>query len=177
MSVLIRLAGDPSAILPAVRREIRAAAPSLPIPEIHPVAGNLRQAVASPRFLLQLFAAFAVFALILASSGVYGVMMFQVAHRTREIGLRVAVGASRGEVLRLVLGQAAMRAGVGLGMGLLVAGGATRLMSSLLYQISPMDLATFGGVAGILTLAALVATLVPAIQAMRVDPRIALTVE
>jgi putative ABC transport system permease protein len=177
MSVLIRVAGDPAAVLPAVRREIRAAAPSLPIPEIHPLAGNLRQAVAGPRFFLQLFAAFAAFALILASSGVYGVMMFQVAHRTREIGLRVAVGARRAEVLRLVLGQAALRTGVGLALGLVIAGGATRLMASLLYQVSPMDLATFGGVAGILTLAALVATLVPATQATRVDPMTALAVE
>jgi putative ABC transport system permease protein len=177
MSVLIRVAGDPESVLPVVRRQIRAAAPSLPIPEIHPVTGNLRQAVATPRFLLQLFAAFAAIALVLASSGVYGVMMFQVAQRTREIGLRVAVGAERPQLLGQILGQAGMRAGMGLALGLLVAAAVTRLMSTLLYEVSPMDLATFGIVAAVLIVAALVATLVPAIQATRVDPRTALSVE
>jgi ABC-type antimicrobial peptide transport system permease subunit len=137
------------------------------------VAGTL----AARRFSMILFSVFAALALLLASIGIYGVIAYLVGQRTREIGIRVALGAGHADVLRLVLGHGVKMALVGIAIGITVSLGLTRLMGSILYGVSPTDPLTFGGVALILTLVALAACYIPARRAMRVDPTVALRYE
>jgi predicted permease len=137
------------------------------------VAGTL----AARRFSMILFSVFAALALLLASIGIYGVIAYLVGQRTREIGIRVALGAGHVDVLRLVLGHGVKMALVGIAIGITVSLALTRLMGSMLYGVSPTDPVTFGGVALILTLVALAACYIPARRAMRVDPTVALRYE
>ena len=116
-------------------------------------------------------------ALTLAAVGIYGVLSYLVSQRTREIGIRIAIGAGPGEIVRLVLGRGLGLALIGVGIGLGVALVASRVMGSLLYEIQPRDPATFISVPVVLTIVALVASLIPALRAMRVDPIVALRTE
>ena len=134
-------------------------------------------AIAAPRFTGWLLGLFAASALTLAAVGIYGVLSYLVSQRTREIGIRVAIGAGPGEIVRLVLARGLGLALIGVAMGLVVALVASRVMGSLLYEVQPRDPATFIGVPVILTLVALVASLLPALRAMRVDPIVALRTE
>jgi ABC-type antimicrobial peptide transport system permease subunit len=118
----------------------------------------------------RLLSAFAGIALLLAIMGVYGVMSHTVAQRTREMGIRLALGAHRGDILRLVLRQGAVLAAFGLGAGVAIAAGVARFLSSFLFGVSPFDVATFAVMTFALGVAALLATLVPAGRATRVDP-------
>jgi putative ABC transport system permease protein len=127
--------------------------------------------------ILWLLGAFAALALTLAAVGIYGVLSFVVTQRTREIGLRVAIGASQWDVVRTVLGYAARLTATGLGIGIALAAGATRLLSTLLYGISPLDVRTFAGVSALLALVALAASLIPTRRAAAVDPVVALREE
>jgi putative ABC transport system permease protein len=122
----------------------------------------------------QLLGLFGLLGLLLASIGLYGVLSFQVARRTREIGIRMALGSSRRDVLRLVLRQGAALVGIGLGIGVVAAAGLSRLLRSLLLGVEPWDPAAFVGVVAVLLLAAFAACLVPARRATRVDPLLAL---
>lgn len=117
-----------------------------------------------------MFTAFAVIALVLAAVGVYGVIAYSVAQRTREIGVRVALGAQRSNVLALVLGHGAVLAGAGIGIGLAGALGVTRFLRSMLYGVSPFDPVSFAAVTCVLAAIAFVASYVPARRAARVDP-------
>jgi ABC-type antimicrobial peptide transport system permease subunit len=121
-----------------------------------------------------MFSTFGVIALVLASIGVYGVLSYSVSQRTQEIGVRMALGAARPDVLRLILGQGLRLAAVGVGVGLLGAFGTTRFLRTVLYNVTPTDPVSFGAVAIFLTLVALVASYVPARRAMAVDPLVAL---
>jgi ABC-type antimicrobial peptide transport system permease subunit len=132
------------------------------------------RALAAQRFAMILLTAFAGVALLLSSIGIYGVISYAVAQRTHEIGIRMALGAQRRDVLKLVLGQGAWLALFGIIAGVLAALGLTRLMSSMLFGVSAYDAMTFGGVAILLTLVALGACWIPARRAMRVDPMVAL---
>ena len=130
--------------------------------------------VASQRFTMFLLGAFAVLAVLLASIGIYGVVSYVVGQRTHEIGLRIALGANRSDVLRLVLGESAAMAIVGVTLGIGAAFGLTRLLAKMLYGVSAHDPFTFAGVAILLTAVALAASYTPARRAMGVDPVVAL---
>ena len=124
-----------------------------------------------------LLGSFALLALLLSSMGIYGVVSYLVGQQTREIGIRIALGAQRSDVMRLVLGDGAKMALIGVGVGLAAAIGLTRLMTSVLYGVSATDPLTFGGVAVLLALVALAAAYIPARRATRVDPMVALRYE
>jgi ABC-type antimicrobial peptide transport system permease subunit len=137
------------------------------------VAGSL----ADRRFSMILLGVFALLALVLSSIGIYGVISYLVGQRTHEIGIRMALGAQRGDVLKLVLGQGMRMALVGVGIGLVAAIALTRLMSKMLFSVSATDPVTLIGVSVLLTIVALLACYIPARRAMRTDPIIALRYE
>src|SRR5262249_51961429 len=131
----------------------------------------------NPRFTMTLSALFALVGLVMAALGVYGVMSFAVAQRTREIGIRLAVGASRQEILRLVLGKGLTLAAFGTALGLIGAVALTRFLRSLLVDLAPTDPATFAGTAALLVVVAILACYLPARRALSVDPTVALRCE
>jgi putative ABC transport system permease protein len=133
--------------------------------------------VAQERLTMVLLSVFAGAALLLAAVGIYGVIAYSVTQRTQEIGIRMALGAQRGDVLRMVVGQAALLSAAGIACGAGAALGLTRLMVGLLYEVRPADPLTFGAVAVVLAAVALLASYVPARRATRVDPVIALRAE
>lgn len=135
------------------------------------------RALARPRFQSALLASFAALALVLAAAGIYGVMSYAVSRRTREIGLRLTLGAARGDVLRLILGQALRRLAIGGALGLGGAWLASRALTTLLYGVTPTDPVTFGAVPLLLACTALAASYVPARRASRVDPMVAMRVD
>jgi ABC-type antimicrobial peptide transport system permease subunit len=133
--------------------------------------------LARPRFLSLLLGAFSVISLAMAAVGIYGVMSYSVSRRTQEIGVRVALGARSSDVLMMVLGQGAKLAAVGVGIGLAGAFALTRVMSTLLFDVSVTDPATFAAVVALITVIALLACYIPARRATKVDPMIALRYE
>jgi ABC-type antimicrobial peptide transport system permease subunit len=138
---------------------------------------NIATSLSARRLTMTLLGAFAALALVLASVGLYGVMALSVTQRTRELGIRVALGAKRADVLRLVLGQGAALIGIGLGVGLLGALGAGRALASVLYQVGAIDGAALFVAMAVLAAIALIACWLPARRAMQVDPMIALREE
>jgi putative ABC transport system permease protein len=160
-----------------VQSEIAVVSPNQPIPQIQSMEQVLRSSVAAERFNARLLTALAVLALILAAAGIYGVIAYSVARRTHEIGVRMALGARSGQVLRLVLRQGLLMALVGVVAGAVGALFLTRLLVSFLHDVSPTDPLTFVTVALLLMGLALVACYVPARRAARVDPLVALRYE
>jgi putative ABC transport system permease protein len=177
MAIVMRTTTDPMSMLPAVRREVRAIDATIPVADANSMKQVRAQGLTDRRLPMQLMAAFAVLALVLAAVGVYGVMAYSVAARTREIGVRVALGAQPRNVFGMVLRQGMGAAAAGLTLGLLGAAALGRMLTSLLYGVKPTDVLTFVGVAGVLLTVVLAACLVPARRAVRVDPLEALRSE
>ena len=173
-TLLVRTAGDPLALAAPVRGIIRERDPALAVFAVEPLDRTLSRSVAERRFAMLLVGLFAALALALGAIGVHGVLSYDVARRMREIGIRMALGAERASVLRLIVGQALVLVAIGV-----LAGGAgafvlTRTLSTLLFGVTAHDPATFAAAAGVLTIVALAAAAVPAWRAARVDPAAAL---
>jgi putative ABC transport system permease protein len=158
----------------AVRKEIQAIDPDQPVASVKPMTAWVDESVASQRYRTTLLALFAVLAMVLAATGIYGVMSYTVAQRTQEIGIRVALGATPATVLKMVVGDGMRLAAAGLAIGLVGAFAVTRLASAMLYGVSTTDVVTYAAIAVVLALVALVATVIPARRATRVDPMLAL---
>jgi putative ABC transport system permease protein len=174
---LLRTVVDPESLSLAVRREIQAVDREVPASNIRTMEHYLAASVAPRRFTLRLLAIFAGAALALAATGLYAVVSHGVAQRRREIGIRMALGARTGDVLRLVVGQGMAMTLGGVALGAAAALGLTRLIRNLLFDVSPADPPTFLATAWVLMSAALLACWIPARRAMRVDPTVALRVE
>jgi putative ABC transport system permease protein len=174
LTLVVRTSGDPAALAAAVKQTVWSFDRNLPISEVHTMDGVVADANAEPRFEMLLLGVFAAIALLLAAVGIYGVMSYAVARRTHEIGIRISLGANRADVLRMVVRQGMVQALAGTVAGVAGALLLARLMAGMLYGVRPTDLLTFGGVAAVLGLAALVATCVPARKATRIDPMVAL---
>jgi predicted permease len=176
-AVMLRYEGDLSAVLDAIRRTNRQISSQQVIYGVQTMESQISESLAARRFAMILLGAFAVLALVLASVGIYGVVAYIMGQRTHEIGIRMALGAQRDDVLRLVVWQGARLALMGVGIGIAGALALTRLMTKLLYGVSATDPLTFAGLALILTLVAIAACCLPARRAMRVDPVVALRYE
>lgn len=170
MTLVIRTAGDPATLLPVVRREIGTLDPALPIYNVRTMESYLADSVARNRFALLAFSAFAAVALVLSVVGVYGVLSYAVSLRSREIGIRVALGAGSERVGRMVLRQGAAVAAVGLVTGLAGAVALTRFLENLLYGVSPTDPLTLGVMTAVLFATALAASWIPARRAAGTNP-------
>jgi putative ABC transport system permease protein len=177
VALVVRHEGDAAALTAAMRRVLQANDPDMPLYEVHTMEEYLRQSLWENRIYVSLMSVFAVLALAIAAIGIYGVMAYSVAQRTQEIGIRMALGAARQDVLRLVVGQALRLTVLGVGIGLAGAYAVTRLMASLLTGVTPGDPPTFVGVTVILALSSMVAAWLPAERATRVDPMVALRTE
>ncbi|HQR35633.1 MAG TPA: ABC transporter permease, partial [Blastocatellia bacterium] len=177
MTLVVRTSVSPESLGNIIQQSVWSLDRNLPVSNIvsmeHIVADMLWQ----PRFNLQLIGLFAALALVLAAVGLYGVMSYSVAQRTHEVGLRMALGAGKAEVIKLMVGQGMKLALAGVGLGLLAAFGLTRLMTTLLFGVSATDPLTYAGIALALTLVALLACWIPARRAAKVDPMIALRCE
>jgi predicted permease len=170
MTLVLEPARDAAALTGALRQALREVDPLLPTPSIQLMERRVGDAVEVPRLSATLVAMFAVVALLLAALGVYGVMAFTVAQRKREIGVRLAVGANPAGIRRLVLGRGLRLTAVGVGIGLVVALALGRVIESMLFGVSPFDVATMLTVPVILGLVSLLASWIPARRAMRLDP-------
>ena len=174
MMFAIRTSGDPAAIAPSVRAKIREIDSEQPIFEVKTMEKLRADNIAAPKFNTVLLAVFGGLSLILATVGIYGVLSYTVTQRTHEIGLRMALGASRGRVLNMVLSHAIKLAAVGIVLGVIAALAATRMLTTLLFHISRTDPVTYIAIAAILTGVAMLASYLPARRATRVDPMVAL---
>jgi putative ABC transport system permease protein len=177
MNLVVRSAVDPASLTSAIRTAVAAIDKGQPIFDVHTMQQRVDDSISTRRLTLVLLGIFSALALILAAIGIYGVMAYSVALRTQEIGIRMALGAQRQDVLRLVLGQGARIAFCGVAIGLAAAAALARLLSSLLFSVSSSDPMTFAAVAILLVAVALLACYIPARRAMRVDPIIALRYE
>jgi putative ABC transport system permease protein len=173
----LRSRNNPSTVVNALRRDVRDLDPALPLAKVRTMDEVMSAAQSRPRFLTLLLTLFASVALILAAVGIYGVISYSVAQRTKEFGVRMALGAQRGDVLGIVLGRGMLLALVGIGIGLLGAFTLTRFLSTLLFGVTPTDPATFVVVSLGLGVVAFLASYIPARRATRVDPMVALRYE
>ena len=181
MMLMVNTAGDPKSLIAPVRRVIQQLDPNMPVSDVQTIADQFSVFLYPFRLLAVVMAACGLMALLLATVGIYGVVSYSVAQRTREVGIRIALGAVRGDILKLIVGQGMIVVGFGLGLGLLLGFALTRVLTSslffeteLLFGVSATDALTFAGVTLILALVALAACYVPALRATKVDPVVAL---
>jgi putative ABC transport system permease protein len=176
-ALVVRTAANPALIAAAIRSEVKTVNKNLPPPTTQSVDDILRDAVAQPRYQTMLLSLFGITALILAAVGIYGVTSYTVTQRTHEIGIRVALGAKRSDVLKLVVGQGFKLTLIGVGLGAWGALALTRFLSTLLYGVKPTDPLTFMVVSLLLIAVALLACYIPARRATKIDPMVALRYE
>jgi putative ABC transport system permease protein len=169
LSVIVRTVGDPTAPAGTIRRLAADVSPDVPV-SFKTMEAIIAERKEDPRFRALIFGVFAGLAVCLAMAGVYGVMAFAAEQRSKEIGLRIALGASEGAVLRLMLGQGFVLASTGLALGLATAVAATRLLTTMLFEVQPIDVQVYAGVAVVLSVVTLAAAYVPARRAAVVDP-------
>jgi predicted permease len=177
MNLVVKSGMDPAALTSAIRGAIAAIDKDQPIFAISTMTDLINASVATDRLTLVLLGLFGMLALVLASIGIYGVISYSVTQRTHEIGVRVALGAARWDVLRMVLGHGVKIAGIGVAIGLAASFGLMRLMVKLLYSVNAADPLTFAGVGVALLLVAMLACYIPARRTLRVDPMKALRYE
>jgi putative ABC transport system permease protein len=173
----VRTAQGGESLLPSIRGIVAEYDPELAVTSVQTMEEIAAQSLGSHKLTLALVALFASLAMILATIGIYGVMSYVVAGRTQEIGIRIALGAQRRDVLKLVVGQGMALAGTGLALGLIAAAGLTRFLGSQLFHVRAIDPITYGGVTLLLGGVALLACYIPARRATRVDPLVALRYE
>jgi hypothetical protein len=176
-NLAIRTASDPTAVMPSLRRAIDSVDPGIALASIAPLETYLRGPLAQPRLNALLLAVFAGAAVLLAAIGLFGVMMTMVRQRTREIGIRMALGASAGDLRRLVIRRGLTVTLVGVAAGLAGAMAATRFLGAMLYDVSPTDGWTLSFVGAVLLVVAGIATAIPARSSTRIDPVVALRAE
>jgi len=172
--LVVRTTGDPLALTPAVRAAVKSVDGELVLTDVTSMAALVDVALGGARFGMQLLSGFALVALLMAALGIYGVVAFVVSRRTREVGIRMALGAQGGDVVRMIFGQGAVQLGVGMAVGLAFAFGISQLLKIVLFQVQPRDPVVFGGVAAVLIGVGLLACFVPARRATLVDPLVAL---
>ena len=177
LSVVVRTNGDPSAAVPLLRQAVKAGDPGIAVQDIETMDQVVKSSVAPRRFALGLASAFAGLALLLSAVGIYGVLAYSVTARTREFGVRVALGASSQSILRLVLVQGVAWSLVGLALGIMGALAGGRLLGGMLYGVTPADALTYIAVAGCLLVVVVLACILPAMRAARVDPLINMRAE
>jgi putative ABC transport system permease protein len=173
-SIAVRTSGDPRGVIPAIRQEVRSIDPSLPITQIRTMEEIMANSISQRRFNTALLVLFALVAGVLSAVGIYGVMSYTVRQRTHEVGIRMALGAQRSEIVRMVTGNGAKLALLGIGVGIGAAAVATRLMTSLLFSVAATDPLTFVAVSLLLAAVTLLASYVPARRAAATDPMTAL---
>ena len=177
LNLFVRTKGDPLKMIPSIRQAIWSVDKEQAVFDIATMQQLISENIAPPRFFTVLLSVFGGLAVLLAAIGAYGVISYSVRERTQEFGIRIALGADRGEVLRLVIRQAMTLTGIGLGVGLIAALATTRALSSLLFGVKPLDVPTFAAAAIVLMLVALMAAYLPARSATKVDPLVALRYE
>jgi ABC-type antimicrobial peptide transport system permease subunit len=169
MTLLIKTEADPVQFAPAVRQAIQAIYPELPISKIQPLSGSVADSLARRRFALTLLGIFGAMAALLTAVGVYGLLAYSVNARVREFGVRAAIGASRGDLVTLILREAALLIAPGLAIGLILALAFSSVMKSFVYQLSPLDPLSLASAAGFLIALTLISALIPARRAASVD--------
>jgi putative ABC transport system permease protein len=178
MSLVIRTkVSDPNVITNSVRKELAAMDASIPLTSVRVFEEYISRSLARPRFNTLLLSIFAGVALVLTAIGIYGVLAYSVAQRTSEIGIRIALGAGKSSIFRLIVGQAMTLVGISLALGIAGAFAATRLLNSLLFGVGASDPGTFAGIVLLVSVVAFIAAWLPARRATRVDPIIALRAE
>jgi ABC-type antimicrobial peptide transport system permease subunit len=169
--------GDPLAASKSVQATIRSVDRGAAISRVRPMSVVISDSVGRPRFLFALMGVFATVAVILAVAGLYGVMSYVVAQRTRELGIRAALGSTSAQTVRLVARRGAILVAAGIAVGVVVSSAVTGLMQSMLYGVSPLDASTWSLAAGAIIVAGLAAVLIPSLRATRVDPMSAIRME
>jgi predicted permease len=174
MTLAVRAAGDPLPLAPAIERTIRALDKDQPVSDVRTMRQWVAKSLAQARFSSTLLSLFAGLALLLAAIGIYGVMSYAVSQRTSEIGIRLAIGADRRDIMQMILGNGARLAGAGLAIGIALALALSRTLTALLYETTGTDPTTFAGVVGVLGAVAILASYLPARRASRIPPADAL---
>jgi putative ABC transport system permease protein len=177
MGLVVRTASDPMSMIPAIRNQVLSIDKDQPVSDIMTMEQRLAKSVAASRFVMLLLGSFSVLALGLAAVGIYGVMSYLVTQRTQEIGVRMALGAQKRDVLKLVVRRGMVLAIIGTALGLVASLALTRLMRSLLFEVTPTDWLTFVITSVVLLTVALLACYIPARRATKVDPLVALRYE
>jgi putative ABC transport system permease protein len=177
MNLVVHTTADPTSMIPAIRNQVLSIDKDQPVSDIMTMEQRVAKSVASSRFVMLLLGSFSVLALGLAAVGIYGVMAYLVTQRTQEIGVRMALGAQKRDVLKLVVGKGMALAVIGTAIGLIASLALTRLMRSLLFEVTPTDWLTFVITSVVLLTVALLACYIPARRATKVDPLTALRYE